>query len=150
MATNHYETLISLEQATEAITTSLLKCEFYHRLYVSFAETSNSQMSDSKKIFDCLEGRLPKLYAVVIELSVKSAAYMGSSSRISSEDLVALTNNIAYLLVLSAPFQPFSLKFKPLLDDIAAHERDLRELAGSLTVMAAISMSPFGIEIHYH
>ena len=97
-------------------------------------------MPGSKDIFHCLEGRLPELYAVVIELSVKSAAYMGSSSRISSEDLVALTNNIAYLLVLSAPFQPFSLKFKPLLDDIAAHERDLRELAGSLTVVTAISM----------
>ena len=149
MATNHYETLISLEQATEAITTSLLKCEFYHRLYVSFAETSNSQMSDSKKIFDCLEGRLPELYALVIELSVKSVAYMGSSGRQSNEVLLVLTDIIVSYLVLSVSFQPFSLKFRPLLDDIATQERDLKELAGSLTAMAAISMWPF-IEIHYH
>ena len=106
-------------------------------------------MSDSKKVFDCLEGRLPELYALVIELSVKSAAYMGSSGRQSNEGLVALTDIIASYLVSSA-FEPFSLKFKPLLDDIATHERDLKELAGNLTAMAAISMSPFGIEIHYH
>ena len=38
-------------------------------------------MPDSKKIFDFLEDRLPVLYALVIELSVKSAAYMESSGR---------------------------------------------------------------------
>ena len=63
---------------------------------------------------------------------------------------MALTDIIAYYLVLRVSFQPFSLKFKPLLDDIATHEKDLKELAGNLTAMAAISMSPFGIEIHYH
>ena len=79
LATNHYETLVSLEQATEAITTSLVKCEFYHKLYVSFAE-ANTQTSDSGRIFTTLESRLPELYATVIELSVKSAEYMASSS----------------------------------------------------------------------
>ena len=62
---------------------------------------------------------------------------------------MAVTDIIASYLVSSAAFEPFSLKFKPLLDDIAAHEKDLKELAGSLTVTAAISMSPFGIEAHY-
>ena len=84
MATNSYETLVSLEQATEAITTSLVKCEFYHKLYISFADTSRSQTSDSGGFFTILEGRLPELYATVIELSVKSAAYMESSSNRSN------------------------------------------------------------------
>ena len=52
--------------------------------------------------------------------------------------------------MLSASFQPFSLGFKPLLDEIATHERGLKELAENLTVMAATSMSQFGIEINYH
>lgn len=81
LATNRYETLVSLEQATEAITTSLVKCEFYHKLHVSFAETGNNQSSDSGRIFTTLEGRLPELYATVIEISVKSTAYMESSSK---------------------------------------------------------------------
>ena len=106
-------------------------------------------MSDSKEMFDFLEGRLPELYALVIELSVKSAAYMKSPGRQSNEGLVALTDIIASYLVSSA-FEPFSLRFQPLLDEIATHERELKELAGSLTAMAAISMSPFDIEIHYH
>ena len=52
-------------------------------------------MPDSKKIFHYLEGRLPELYAVVIELSVKSTAYMGSSGRRSNKGSVALTDNNA-------------------------------------------------------
>ena len=100
-------------------------------------------------MFDFLEGRLPELYALVIALSVKSAAYMGSPGRQSNEGLVALTDIIASYLVSSA-FEPFSLRFQPLLDEIAAHEKDLKGLAGSLTAMTAISMSPFDIEIHYH
>ena len=38
-------------------------------------------------------------------------------------------------LGLSAPlaFKPFSLEFKPLLDEIATQERDLKELSSSFT-----------------
>ena len=79
LATNRYEALVSLEQATEAIATSLAKCEFYHKLYVSFAKTTNSQTLDSGGIVPILEGRLPVLYATVIVLSVKSAEYLESS-----------------------------------------------------------------------
>ena len=81
LATNRYETLVSLEQAMEAIATSLVKCDFYHNLYISFTETSNIQTSDSGRIFTILESRLPELYAIVIELSVKVEAYMESSSK---------------------------------------------------------------------
>ena len=81
MATNYYETLAGLEQAIEAITISLSKCEFYHALYVSFTETGNSQVLDYNGIFSILESRLPELYAIAIEISVKSAAYMESSSK---------------------------------------------------------------------
>ena len=42
--------------------------------------------------------------------------------------------------------QPFSLEFKPLLDDIASHERDLKELADSFTMMTTISMLPIVVE----
>ena len=53
-------------------------------------------------------------------------------------------------LVLSASFKPFSLEFKPLLDEIATQEKDLKDLASSFTVMTAISMSPFSIKIDHH
>ena len=52
-------------------------------------------------------------------------------------------------LSASLTFKPFSLEFKPLLDEIATHERDLKELSSSFTMMTAISMLLFGIEIHY-
>ena len=66
-------------------------------------------MPGPKKIFRCLEGRLPELYAVVIELSVKSAAYMGSSGRRSEEGLVVLTDIVTYLFSIQGlipAFQP--------------------------------------------
>jgi hypothetical protein len=40
LAWNRYEMLDSLEQAIEIIATSLVKCEFYHGLYIKFAQSS--------------------------------------------------------------------------------------------------------------
>ena len=63
---------------------------------------------------------------------------------------MALTNIANLYIELKSSFQPFSLEFKPLLDDIATHERELKKLAGSVAVMTVISMSPLDTEMHYH
>jgi hypothetical protein len=68
--------MVGLELATETITNTLVKCEFYHRLYHSFTESYTSSNPDGQKMFSMFENQLPELYALVIILSVKVNAYI--------------------------------------------------------------------------
>jgi len=80
LATNRYETLASLDQAIETIATTLVKCEFYHRVYASFAEKYKGP-ADHRRIFAEFESHLPKLYAAVVQISVKAKSYMLPASK---------------------------------------------------------------------
>jgi hypothetical protein len=80
LATNKYEALDRLEQATEAISAILIKCEFYHGLYTSFASNRTPSTFDYGKAFSTFEDHLPQLYAAVLELSVKAKKYINPPS----------------------------------------------------------------------
>ena len=76
---------MSLDQATETITATLVKCEFYHSLYDNFAKTTDSKSLEHQNIFRVLECYLPEIYAAVIEVTVKTVAYMETGKQVSSE-----------------------------------------------------------------
>jgi hypothetical protein len=80
LATNTYETLDRLEQATQAIISTLIKCEFYHNLYSAFVQNRKSSTFDYGKAFSMFEDHLPQLYAAVVELSIKAAKYINPPS----------------------------------------------------------------------
>jgi len=72
---NHYETLENLEQAMEAITTTLMKCEFYHDLYDKFVGQGTENALARHKIFDTFKSTFPELYTDVIEVAFKARGY---------------------------------------------------------------------------
>jgi len=69
---NHYEMLENLEQAMEAITTTLIKCEFYLGLYDKFASQGTENALARHKIF---KSTFQELYTDVIEVAFKARGY---------------------------------------------------------------------------
>ena len=70
-----------MEQAIQAIATTITNCAFYHGLYTSFAQSPKSTtLGYNKEMFGALEAQLPQLYAAVIELSVKAKNYWSPPS----------------------------------------------------------------------
>ena len=80
---NHYATLEDLEQAMEAITTTLMKCEFYHGLYDKFASQGTGNALAHHKIFDTFKSTFPELYADVIVVAFKARDYFSPRNGIS-------------------------------------------------------------------
>jgi len=72
---NHYETLENLEQAMEAITTTLMKCEFYHGLYDKFVSQRTGIALVHHEVFETFKSTLPELYADVIVVAFKARDY---------------------------------------------------------------------------
>jgi hypothetical protein len=85
LAWNRYETLDSLEQATETIATTLVKCEFYHGLYIKFAQSRSSGALVHQKMFQHLEHHLPHLYAIVVEISFKAKRYFNPPGKLGGQ-----------------------------------------------------------------
>ena len=80
----HYlENLENLEQAMEAITTTLIKCEFYHGLYDKFASQGTENALARHKIFDTFKSTFPELYTDVIEVAFKARGYFNPRNGIS-------------------------------------------------------------------
>jgi len=80
---NHYATLENLEQAMEAITTTLIKCEFYHGLYDKFVSHGTENPLAHQKIFDTFKSTFPELYTDVIEVAFKARDYFSPRNGIS-------------------------------------------------------------------
>ena len=80
---NHYETLENLEQSMEAITTTLMKCEFYHGLYDKFVSQGAGNALTHRKIFDTFKSTFPELYADVIVVAFKARGYFNPRNGIS-------------------------------------------------------------------
>ena len=74
---NHYATLENLEQAMEAITTTLMKCEFYHDLYDKFENALAHH-----EVFDTFKSTFPELYTDVIEVALKARDHFSSRNGI--------------------------------------------------------------------
>ena len=80
-----------MEQAVQAITTTITNCAFYHGLYSSFAQSPKSTtLGYNKETFGALEAQLPQLYAAVIELSVKAKNYFNPPSTAGEHHLSIL------------------------------------------------------------
>jgi len=72
----HYlENLENLEQAMEAITTTLMKCEFYHGLYDKFVSQRTGIALVHHAVFDTFKSAFPELYTDVIEVAFKARGY---------------------------------------------------------------------------
>jgi hypothetical protein len=87
---NHYETLEELEQALDAITTSLMKCDFYHSLYDKFLRGSvDTPGGEVHEVFNTFNKVLPVMYADAVEVVFKAKEYFRPRNGLSkcSRDL---------------------------------------------------------------
>jgi len=80
---NHHATLENLEQAMEAITTTLMKCEFYHDLYDKFVGQRTENALVHHEIFDTFKSTFPELYTDVIEVAFKARDYFSPRGKCS-------------------------------------------------------------------
>ena len=64
----------NLEQAMEAITTILMKCEFYHGLYDKIVSQGAENALAHHEVFGTFKS-FPELYTDVIEVAFKARDY---------------------------------------------------------------------------
>ncbi|KAI5804812.1 hypothetical protein DFH27DRAFT_386729 [Peziza echinospora] len=127
IALNHIEITEALEAATALIAEKMAICEFYASVY---EETRRSRIDISSaaatKLQRTLDSSLPELYAAVLVFSVKGHQYFSSStSRVTKWKLL---------------LKPYSMEFKPFIDDILEKEKRVRECADLATMDTIKSM----------
>ena len=121
----------------QVISATLVTCEFYHRLYTTFTQTTRSNVIDYIDGFQILEHQLPCLYAIAIEISIKVQGYLPTGS----------TPLRSVRASCKSAFKPFTVEFQPLLDEISKREAALKDLARNATLVEIIGLyimrSPF-------
>ncbi|KAF8535469.1 hypothetical protein BDD12DRAFT_892769 [Trichophaea hybrida] len=118
VALNHFESLNSLEEAMDTITTKMADCEFYANLYAESLQVTLDSDRTTAAFREGTESALPEFYAAVLVFSVKAKAYFRPSGS------AKVTN---YL-------KPFSVSLKPFLDEIEKSEKRIREFADMATM----------------
>jgi len=72
----------NLEQAIDSITTTLTKCDFYHRIYDAFVVHMTGAALIRHPVFDTFNATLPELYADVFEVTIKAKVYFHSPNHL--------------------------------------------------------------------
>lgn len=102
------------------ITTKMAVCEFYASIYAESVQ--------NPKIKSSIEIALPEFYASVLVFSMKAKEYF------ESEGIQKFANVL----------KPFSIFFKPFLDDIEKSEAKVKEFADMATMEKISGMFPLG------
>jgi len=122
----------------EAITTTLMKCEFYHGLYDKFASQGTENALAHHKIFDTFKSTFPELHADVIVVALKAQDYFiprnGIDKCSRGHQMVLNGTNSCRVAAIKNSLKPFCLEYQPLLEEILRKETVLRELVEGATM----------------
>ncbi|KAF8542357.1 hypothetical protein BDD12DRAFT_802957 [Trichophaea hybrida] len=79
VALNHFESLNSLEEAMDTITTKMADCEFYANLYAESLQVTLDSDRTTVAFREGMGSALPEFYAAVLVFSIKAKAYFRPS-----------------------------------------------------------------------